>query len=326
MQLLQRAVDASRDVFYAGTKVLTSPTSSAYVDIWHVPGRGTTSKVESGSLDSDTPSGQLEGDPVDDGLDDLVLATLTHGYSLAVMGDADCVGRSTSVVEARSLSTHQLAAKLWLDDATGLLLRRQLFDDAGHIVRSTSYVDIKVGSAAARNPDSANPPSPDGGSPPVGKKTTAPAMTVPAAKLLTDAQVSQLRAQGWPLPDVLPGGMQRYEAYELTDASGPVIQLSFSNGLFSSSLFVQHGQLDVRNLRGVHPEQLGDASVYASSGLYRTLTWAGGDTVYTLVSDAPASVADSAVTALPHRAPDTSVLGRIGRGIARVASWVNPFD
>ena len=46
--------------------------------------------------------------------------------------------------------------------------------------------------------------------------------------------------------------------------------------------------------------------------------------VYTLVADAPVPVVDDAVEVRP---PETGpgVLNRIGRGFARLASWVNPF-
>jgi sigma-E factor negative regulatory protein RseB len=326
MKLLQRAAQASREILYSGIKVLNGAGPGVFVDIWHVPGQGTTSKVEEGTLDPGSPDAQLIDDQSDDGMDDLVLATLTHGYGLAVMGLDECNDRPTTVVEVHALDDHRLAAKLWLDDETGLLLRRQLYDSNGHPARSMAYVDFKVGAAAVRGPADSGPPVPDGGTTPGRKAPTpsaSPAMQLPASTPLTDLQVAQLRAKGWPLPDVLPSGWQRYRAYQLDNGA---IQLSFSDGLFSSSLFVQHGQLDSHTPRGFHPEKLGDANVYVSSGLYRTLVWAGGDTVYTLISEAPASVADSAVTALPHRAPDTSVLGRIGRGIARVASWINPFD
>ena len=329
MRLLQRAVRASRDVLYSGTKVLSGPGIGVYVDVWHIPGQGTTSKVEEGVLDPGSADAQIIDDQADEGMDDLVLATLTHGYALAVTGDGECNNRPTTVVEARDLDTHRLAGRLWLDDRTGLLLRRQLYDTGGHPVRAMAYIDVTVGSVAGPNRANGDPPAPDGGKPPVGQRPSpaaSPGLTLPASHQLTDAQVAQLRADGWSLPDVLPDGMQRYRAYQLGAGADQVIQLSFSDGLFASSLFVQRGQLDSRNLRGFHPEKVGDANVFASSGLYRTLVWAGGDTVYTLVSEAPMAVADRAVTALPHRAPDTSMLGRIGRGIARVASWVNPFD
>lgn len=322
MRLLQRAVDASRTVLYSGAKLVTGPGPDVTVDIWHYPGRGTVTYVEDSAA---AIPGEPTQDPVDDGMDELVLATLTHGYTLDVVGTDECIGRSTHVVAVRLSDTGMIAAKLWLDEATGLLLRRQMYA-GGHQIRTSTFVEFAVG-AEVTGPDAGGPPAPDSGVNPTGRTKPAPkAKLVPQPTQLTDAQVAQLRADGWPLPDVLPGHMQRYRAYELTSDGQRVVQLSFSDGLFSASLFVQRGQLDGKNLKGFREERVGDATVYTSSGLYRTVVWAGGDTVYTLVSDASATAADGAVIALPHRAPDASVLGRIGRGIARVASWINPFD
>ncbi len=325
MALLQRAVTASRQVIYSGAKVLTGPGPDVTVDVWHYPGRGTVTRVED-SL-AQVP-GEPTQDPVDDGMDELVLATLTHGYTLAVLGSDQCIGRSTYVVAVRDRDDGMVAAKLWLDEATGLMLRRQLYA-GGHVIRTSVYVELAVG-ADADNPGMEGPPAPDGAANSTGRAPSPTASTrqqhVSQPKQLTDAQVVALRADGWPLPDVLPGHMQRYRAYQLTWDGRQVVQLSFSDGLFSTSLFVQRGQLDGKNLKGFHQDKVGDATVYANSGLYRTVVWAGGDTVYTLVSDAPETVVDGAVIALPHHAPDTSVLGRIGRGISRVASWINPFD
>jgi hypothetical protein len=47
--------------------------------------------------------------------------------------------------------------------------------------------------------------------------------------------------------------------------------------------------------------------------------------VYTVVADAPERTVDQVVAALPHRPADDDTLGRLGRGLDRVASWFNPF-
>ena len=56
------------------------------------------------------------------------------------------------------------------------------------------------------------------------------------------------------------------------------------------------------------------------------MVWTSGQTVYTVVADAPERTVDQVVAALPHQpAADGDTLGRLGRGLDRVASWFNPF-
>jgi sigma-E factor negative regulatory protein RseB len=49
--------------------------------------------------------------------------------------------------------------------------------------------------------------------------------------------------------------------------------------------------------------------------------------VITVVADAPDETIDAALAAVPPKEPDDhGLLGRIGKGAARIASWFNPFD
>jgi hypothetical protein len=49
--------------------------------------------------------------------------------------------------------------------------------------------------------------------------------------------------------------------------------------------------------------------------------------VFTLLSDAPPETVGAAVRVLPHeKAPRRGLLARLGRGLARVGSWLNPFS
>jgi sigma-E factor negative regulatory protein RseB len=49
--------------------------------------------------------------------------------------------------------------------------------------------------------------------------------------------------------------------------------------------------------------------------------------VVTAVADAPAETIDAVLAALPPEEPDDrGLLGRIGKGASRIASWFNPFD
>jgi sigma-E factor negative regulatory protein RseB len=149
---------------------------------------------------------------------------------------------------------------------------------------------------------------------------------------LSESDLDNLRGQGWVLPDTLPGGMDRYAAKVLDDEGRQVVQVSYSDGLFSASLFVQRGGLDADRLKGFHRERVGDSVMYVRAGLLRTLVWTGvaGDdasssAVYTLVLDAPEEDGPPIVAALPHAPLGDDLAARLDRGLDRVRSWANPF-
>ncbi|HEU0130187.1 MAG TPA: hypothetical protein VFQ85_04255, partial [Mycobacteriales bacterium] len=57
----------------------------------------------------------------------------------------------------------------------------------------------------------------------------------------------------------------------------------------------------------------------------RRVVWSGGGTVFTVVADAPAAALEDLVAALPHGDPGPGLGTRLGHGLARVGSWLNPF-
>jgi sigma-E factor negative regulatory protein RseB len=303
--LLRRAVTAQRTATYSGTQWLSSQASGGavtIVDVRHDPVRGTW-------FDTRTPAG---GHTVPDGrateLDGGALAALGHHYRLAVRGADHCAGRPATLVEARVLGAERVAGRFWVDRETGLLLRRELYDATGEIVRATAFVQLDEGAAAAAVPAAATGPERDAPDRP-----------------LDDAALTGLRRQGWQLPDVLPGGMERYRATDLTVDGHRVVQLAYSDGLFAASLFVEQGGLDSAALHGFDRRQLAGTTVYVRTGLQRTVVWAGRSAVYTLVLEAPEALTPQLVAALPHRPLDDGMLARLGRGIDRVGSWANPF-
>jgi sigma-E factor negative regulatory protein RseB len=306
LDLLRRAVTAQRTATYSGTQWLSSEASGGavtVVDVRHDPARGTWFDVRTPGGGHTVPDGQateLDGD---------ALAALGHHYRLAVAAAERGAGRPATVVEAWAHGGNRVAGRFWLDRETGLLLRRELYDAAGDIVRATAFVQLDAGAAAAPVPAARSRAEPS-----------------PPPRTLDDAALTTLRRAGWQLPDVLPGGMERYRATELASGGHRVVQLAYSDGLFAASLFVEQGGLDAGALHGFERSQVAGTTVHLRTGLQRTVVWAGRTAVYTLVLDAPDSLTPELVRALPHRPPDDGVLARLGRGIHRVGSWANPFD
>jgi sigma-E factor negative regulatory protein RseB len=307
---LRRAAAAEATATYSGTKWVTGHAMGgvAVVEVRHAPARGTWLRVRT-PVDGSAAAAQTVVDPAGAELDGEALAALSHQYTLAVRRSEPCSGRLATVVEARSLDTKRIAGRFWLDETTGLLLRRELYDAAGRMMRGTVFVSLDTGDRAT--------PAPAG---------TTVVANRHAGRALEAPGLTQLRRDGWHLPDQLPGGLELYRAMEMTVDGHRVVQLAYSDGIFAASLFVQRGGLDPRSLRGFTRGRMAGASVYTGTGLHRTVVWTSSTALYTLVLDGPEPLAADVVAALPHTPVDNGFVARLSRGIQRVGSWANPFE
>ncbi len=322
LTVLRRAAAAEAATTYEGQKVYsswsTSGGESVLADVGHVPGRGTWLRLVSASGRSGGRAEVADGGGGD--LAPQALSLLTDRYTLRIAEPGRCIGRPATVVEARPVGDDQVAGRFWVDDKSGLLLRRELYDESGRAVRSTVFLDLRVDAATAEprqtlpttyRQEPAKPLSP-GSSPGKGRP-------------LDDDELDALREDGWVLPGVLPAGLVLYRTRAVEVDGGDAYHLTYSDGLFTLSLFAQRGRLDTSELHGFTPTRVGGAAVHARTGLYRQLVWASGDTVYTLVADAPDSELAQVVEVLPHDKPGAGLRGRVGKGIDRMGSWINPF-
>jgi len=324
LSLLGRAAEAEAGTAYTGQKLFGSWSSSGgdasvIADVRHVPGQGTWVRVTTAGAGE--PHAEIQ--EADAALDPHALALLTDRYRLRVADTEECLGRSVTVIEASPRGSDRVAGRYWLDDDTGLLLRRVLYDASGRQIRAASFLDITITALAS------TPAHRYGRPQPAVLPSAQPTRDRSAAddgRELDEDEVDALRRGGWVLPAALPAGLVLYRAGVVERGSGrTIVQLTYSDGLFAVSLFAQRGRLDTDALDGFEPDRLGNVDVHSRPGLYRQLVWAGGNTVYTLVSDAPDPALAEVVAALPHRAPDAGLLSRMGRGIDRMGSWINPF-
>lgn len=301
--VLERAATAGRALGYSGTQYFATwrdaGSAATLVDVTHRPGRAAVVREQptagsSGVLLTATAS-----------LDPRIVPLLADRYDLVVAGSARCAGRSTSLVEARR-SDGSVAGRFWIDEESGLLLRREVYDDAGMRLRSSAFVDVDVrgASSAAASSDG------DGDGEPLAVTAAA------------------LRAQGWDVPEELPHGFRLFDTRLSTPRPGQhVLHLAYSDGLSTTSLFSQTGRLGTEPVDGFVAEEVGERPVWVRHELPERVVWSGGGHVWTLVSDASADVVHDAVAALPRdRAPSDGVLSRLGRGISRLGSILNPFD
>ena len=290
--LLVRAAEAGRRLSYRGTQYVASwrddAVAASLVELEHDPVRGS---VITGGDARDETTGALAV------LDPRMLDRLGAGYALAVTGPGRCAGRSASVVEARR-TDGTVAGRFWVDRATGMLLRREVFDDEGTRVRSSAFVDLDVEQA---------------------RPAVQPARLREAGR----PDTTELRRDGWHVPRQLPEGFSLFD----TELRGEVLQLAYTDGLSTLSLFAQSGDLGSEAMRGFDREDVDGRPVWVRGSAPERVVWAGGEHVWTLVSDAPEATVRAAVAALPHDPePDDGVGARVSRGLSRLGRMLNPFD
>ncbi len=311
LRLLQEAAKAGSDTSYQGVELVSAwgvdGDTTMIADVWHRSGGSTlvraaaagTASAGQPSVSADTDSRAPEGVL---GITGKLVVLLGANYDVGVAGAGSADSRPAEVVEARR-EDGRVAALFWLDKATKLPLRREVFDSGAHLIGEDVFIDLKIGTSAA---------------------AAAPAVyAAPGTQRLSAAELAKMRAGGWPVPGTLPDGLALFEAGEAASGSGRILDLGYSDGLFVVSVFVQRGDLAPK-LAGWDKITLDGRELYAGQPDRRSLTWASRGFVFTVMADAPPATLDRAVDTLPYSS-QPGFWGRLSRGFARLASWANPF-
>jgi hypothetical protein len=182
-------------------------------------------------------------------------------WDLATASPATVAGRPATVVVA-SRAGGTPAQRLYVDDATGLVLGREVIGPDGHVQRSVRFLTVDVGASVT---------------------------TVTAPKGVPSGTAERLTSvpDGYHAPRSVDG-------YQLITRSRHPdgVLLFYSDGLFTTSIFEQKGELDWDAL----PSGGSDTRVADTrSRQYRepsgdVLVWERQGIVYTCVSDAPSDV------------------------------------
>jgi sigma-E factor negative regulatory protein RseB len=288
LQLLEDAAEAAQARTWTGTERVLSMLSGvplvSSVTTTHGPGSHSAT----------------------DALDARLFSLLAQHYELRVVGTRLCQGRVSRLVEAWRPGAGAVAARFWLDRATGLLLRRDVLDRTGALLRRNELLSVRTNTPVLTT---ATPPA-----------TTAAA---PRGERLDEVALSDLELQGWPVIRTLPDHLDLYEARWLSDG---VLHLSYSDGLSTLSLFVQNGER--RPSAQAATRKVAGGDVWEAPGEPERAMWAADGRTWTLVSDAEPAVVEDVLAALPHTLRDPSgdgVPARVWRGMSRVGSWLNPF-
>lgn len=306
---LARSGAAPADTAYRGVRFLSAWTaggaSTMLVHVEHSPGGGTVVNTVGAHPGRDGTAFRLRAGSNSRGLARVTLELLAAQYRLALVDTAPVAGRSAYVIEVRR-GDRSLAGRFWVDRETGLLLRREIRDRRGRVVRASAFIALTLGE------------------PPI-TATAARPMPRPWRQRVPAAELETLRGRGWTLPRVLPGGLSLVDARRGVPAGRSVVHLTYSDGLSVVSVFVQRGTLAAREAGGWQETELaGCCLVYRQRSIPRRVMWAGDGYVYTVVADAPPDVVERLVRALPHAERDRGIWSRMTRGFTRLGAWLNP--
>ncbi|HWL37044.1 MAG TPA: sigma-E factor regulatory protein RseB domain-containing protein [Frankiaceae bacterium] len=311
LALLADAARAVRELTYSGTQMVSfwseSGSSSALIDVNHVRGQGLLLRV---APTPQNPGGAVYDDESGDvpqvvGIGGLDL--LAAHYDVGVEGDGEVAGRAAYVVVVRRPgATANVSARFWIDRRTSLPLRREVLDDEGRTLRESAFIDVEVG---------------EGDVPPSVRKV---ATTMPLMRG-APADVAALRAAGWEVPDRVGNGLELLDVRVDGTGDETTLHMTYSDGLATVSLFEQKGVLDTKNLDGWRRDEVAGERVWVQDAFPRRVVWAGRGSVFTVVADCPQATIEDLVRTLPHGTPGPGMTTRLGNGLARVGSWLNPF-
>jgi sigma-E factor negative regulatory protein RseB len=314
-RLLTQAAQAAVVNSYQGEEIVshwsTSGDSELMSDIWHVSGGQTiTRTLASGLYSSSEPylSSDTDGQWPEGVLGVTTqLVRLLEAHYIVVYGGPGSAGNRTAQIVEAWRGDGSLAARFWLDDATGLPLEREVFDSDEHVISEDLFVNVRLENQTPVAAPAGGPADPQG----------------PWTTPLAARQLLALRAHGWLVLPQLPGSLSLFTGAQTQTSAGTVLDLGYSDGLSVISLFEQRGNLAAK-LAGWQKVTVAGHVVYAAQPDQRSLTWSSRGMVYTVMADAPAQTVDDVIGALPHDGPP-GFWKRMSRGFARLASWANPF-
>ncbi|TAK68589.1 MAG: hypothetical protein EPO13_10815 [Actinomycetota bacterium] len=308
---LTRAVSASASVGYSGVAVVRAfaagRESTRSVNVVRAPGTGTSLTVlgKGGKVVGSQFSPDEGGPTAVPGDAGRMLGLVADNYGVGSGPPGSVAGRPASVVVVQRASA-EVAARFWIDRQTGLVLQRELYDNQGDLAQSAAFQSLSVGT------------------PVLAPELSADAVwTHP----VDDARYDQMRASGWTCPAALPFGLSLYEVREGEADGADVLQMIYSDGLTTVSLFEQRGSLDGNGPAGFTRADMAGSVAWTRTGPPTQVVWQSEASVFTLVSDAPDDLVRSVVAALPGN-PVTADgwSDRIARGWGRVVDGLSPWS
>lgn len=302
---MKRAAHAAHSVSYSGSQSFLAYRNSrviaAQIQVDARAGQGIQVMVNSQTgqrlLKGFTPA--LISSRV---VDEELLGLLVRNYQLSAARGASVAGRGAILVTATRDGSYPAAARWWVDDATGIVLWQETYDEHGSVDLSFGFTSVSV---SRRDSILEHLP------PRLAAPRTSTSLTISSA--------AALGASGWSSPRQL-AGLSLVKLRSDRAGNPDALHLIYSDGLATVSLFEQRGQLTT-----VPRDSQWDASLAAHvrRGASDVATWQSGDLVFTVVTDGTKRTLADAVGSLPHdEGAMPTTLGRIKAGWARILSDV----
>lgn len=224
----------------------------------------------------------------------------TGKYRFVVTRVASVAQRPATQVAISRSGTSDVRERMFFDDETGMLLRRDQLDERGRLVHRFAFVTMSTPRAVEGVETGALPK--------VGAKSGRDAPH--ALKEMPD---------GLQAPKRTGNGFELSGVYSQPDGS---VQLYYSDGLLALSVFEREGELAWDSLpAGSRTVELGDmrAKVYVTAA-GTAVVWGSHDVTYTCVTDAPLDEVAAVATDLSG-SDDSSVLEDVGQFVTAPFSW-----
>lgn len=190
-------------------------------------------------------------------------------YQPRLLGVERVAGREAQALELLPTDAWRYGLRLWIDRATGLLLRTAVVGEAGRVLESAGYIDLSIG--RTERPAA-----------PVGSAATS-------AFHVIRPQVSEttLEREGWSLDPPAPGFRPlRVVRRPMSDASD-VVQAVYADGVAQLSIFIEP--------EGAPPRPTADP---AAQGATQRVTRRHGNRWVTAAGDVPAATLQGFIEAL----------------------------
>ena len=238
-------------------------------------------------------------------------------YSVEIVGREDLLDRPCLRLEITRRDDGRLVERLWVDDDSGLLLRRETYAGEDQLLRMVTYLRLDLDPSGGRLGDDL--PATRGQRPGQVRREQE-------VIEVDDDGRSALRAAGWVVPEELPGGYMTDGSFAVSAEQAQPLQTVYSDGLYTVSLFEQRGSLDATTLPegAVVTEEYGFATYTWPGAVPQRVVWEAAGSTWSLVGDAPPDELAAIVRSLPAAERD-GFGDRMRRGLGRLWAWVSPW-
>jgi outer membrane lipoprotein-sorting protein len=212
--------------------------------------------------------------------DALDTGRVEKNYAAQVGAETSVAGRAAHILTMTSKHSGTLVERLWIDDQTSLILRREIYHADGTIASKMSFDNVRTVKSLPK--DLFNLSIPAG-------MTLAPGATY-ATKATSDVAATSALTFTVVRPKFLPEGFSLAHESVGTHDAVQTLQLVYDDGLRDFSLFENAtGRIPKFDNGAPHPIAVGDQDgYYSEAGNETIVTWNAGGLNLTLVGDLPA--------------------------------------